>query len=137
MVQCRAADALAGPADGRMAAYFSGKHHPQHALGPRRGYVAIADATVIGYIAGHLTERFDCQGEVQYLYVAPDYRRLGVGRNLFRKLAAWFAEQDALRVCVNVDAHSPGARPFYLNMSATDLRPHWMQWRDIASAARA
>jgi GNAT superfamily N-acetyltransferase len=135
MVKCRAADTVAGPADARMAAYFSGKHHPQRALLPRTGFVATADAAVIGYIAGHLTERFDCQGEVQYLYVAPAYRRLGVGRNLLRQLAAWFGERHALRVCVNVDPDSPGARPFYLSMAATDLRPHWMEWRDITSVS--
>ena len=69
MAQCRAADLLAGPADARMAAYFSGRHHPQRALLPRAGFVAIVNSAVIGYIAGHLTERFDCQGEIQYLYV--------------------------------------------------------------------
>ena len=132
MVQCRANDALAGPADARMAAYFSGQHHPQRALLPRAGFVAILDDAVVGYIAGHLTERFGCQGELQYLYVAPAHRRSGVARNLFRRLAAWFDEQDALRVCVNVDADSPGARAFYSSMSATDLRPHWMEWRDIS-----
>lgn len=134
MVQCRATDAVAGPADARTAAYFSGTHHPQQALLPRTGFVAIADIAIVGYIAGHLTERFDCQAEVQYLYVAPAYRRLGVGRNLFLRLGAWFAEQHALRVCVNVDPDSPEARPFYSSVSATDLRPHWMEWRDITRA---
>jgi GNAT superfamily N-acetyltransferase len=134
MVQCRAADALDGPADPRMAAYLTGAHHPQGALPPRAGFVAIVDGSIVGYIAGHLTERFGCQGELQYLYVTPAYRRSGVGRNLLRRLAAWFAGQQVLRVCVNVDAKSAGARPFYLKMAATDLRPHWMEWRDITSA---
>jgi GNAT superfamily N-acetyltransferase len=84
-----------------------------------------------------LTERFECQGEIQYLYVAPAHRRLGVARNLFRLLAAWFGEHHALRVCVNVDIDSPGALPFYLSVSATDLRPHWMEWRDITSVLQA
>jgi GNAT superfamily N-acetyltransferase len=136
MAWCRAADPLAGPADVRMAAYFRGQHHPQHALLPRAGFVAIVDAAVIGYIAGHLTQRFDCQGELQYLYVAPAYRRSGVARNLFGRLAAWFGEQQALRVCVNVDEDSHGARPFYVSMSATDLCPHWMEWQDITSVPR-
>lgn len=133
MAQCRAADPLAGPADERMAAYFNGLHHPQRALLPRTGFVAMVDAAIVGYIAGHVTERFGCQGELQYLYVAPAHRRSGVARNLFRRLAAWFAEQRALRVCVNVDLDKPGAREFYLKMSATDLRPHWMEWLDITT----
>jgi GNAT superfamily N-acetyltransferase len=136
MARCRAADPLAGPADARMAAYFSGKHHPRQALLPRAGFVAIVDAAVIGYIAGHLTERFECQGELQYLYVAPAHRRSGVARNLFGRLAAWFGEQQALRICVNVDEDSLGARHFYVSMYATDLCPHWMEWRDITSVPR-
>jgi GNAT superfamily N-acetyltransferase len=136
MARCRAADPLAGLADARMAAYFSGQHHPQLALLPRAGFVAIVNAAVIGYIAGHLTQRFDCQGELQYLYVAPAHRRSGVARNLLGRLAAWFGEQQALRVCVNVDEDSPGARPFYVSMAATDLCPHWMEWRDITSVLR-
>ncbi|MGH7752666.1 MAG: GNAT family N-acetyltransferase [Gemmatimonadales bacterium] len=32
----------------------------------------------IGYVAGHLTRRFDCEGELQWIYVVPDRRRSGV-----------------------------------------------------------
>ena len=45
-----------------MAAYFEGQHHPQQALLPRVGYVAWAGAAVDGYIAGHRTHRYDCEG---------------------------------------------------------------------------
>ena len=41
-------DPAAGPADTRMAAYFKGQHHPQQALLPRVGYVALADDGVVG-----------------------------------------------------------------------------------------
>jgi hypothetical protein len=68
-------DASAGPADERIAAYLQGKHHPQRALPPRVAWVATINAEVIGYVAGHLTRRFDCEGELQYIYVAPAYRR--------------------------------------------------------------
>ena len=71
MALCRLTDPAAGPGDPRMTAYFNGQHHPQRALAPRTGYVALIDATVVGYIAGHLTTRHECAGEVQYLFVAP------------------------------------------------------------------
>src|SRR5207244_472536 len=67
MATCRLTDPSAGPADSRMTAYFNGRHHPQLALMPRTGYVALADEVVIGYIAGHLTTRHGCAGELQYL----------------------------------------------------------------------
>ena len=52
-----------------MTAYFDGLHHPQHALLPRVIYVACQDDALIGYIAGHLTRRFACDGELEWLYV--------------------------------------------------------------------
>jgi GNAT superfamily N-acetyltransferase len=129
----RAGDALAGPADERMAAYLEGRHHPQQALSPRAAWIATEGAETIGYVAGHLTHRFGCDGELQYLYVAPPYRRNGVARALVTHLAAWFAEQGARRVCVNVDTDSPGAQQFYASLGAEEVRPHWMAWRDIGS----
>jgi len=62
MARCRLTDPAAGMADPRMAAYFEGQHHPQQALLPRVGYVAWAGAAVDGYIAGHRTHRYDCEG---------------------------------------------------------------------------
>lgn len=65
MAQGRLPDPVAGPPDPRMAAYLDRQHHPQQALPPRVGYVAMANDAVIGYIAGHRTRRLDCDGEVQ------------------------------------------------------------------------
>lgn len=78
MALCRLSDPTADPADPRMAAYFEREHHPQKALRPRIGFLAIANREVIGYIAGHRTTRHGCAGEIQYLYVTPDYRRRGI-----------------------------------------------------------
>jgi GNAT superfamily N-acetyltransferase len=136
MARSRMSDPASPTADTRMAAYFTGNHHPQRALLPRIGFVATAGADVVGYIAGHLTQRYDCDGEVQYLFVAAPYRRVGVGSRLLELLARWFETQRALRVCVNVDPESPPARPFYISAKAEDLRPHWMVWDDIRKVPR-
>lgn len=66
MVACRREDPF-GPADLRMAQYLEGRHHPQEALAPRIIFVCLEDDSVIGYIGGHLTRRFDCDGGLQYL----------------------------------------------------------------------
>src|SRR5262249_6235243 len=97
MEECRLTDPAAGPADERMAAYFDGLHHPHKALPPRTGFIALAARSVVGYIAGHLTTRHGCAGEVQYLYVAPAYRRSRVGAALLRLLPAWFRDQGPAR----------------------------------------
>lgn len=132
MAACRSTELSAGAADARMTAYFDGRHHPQHALLPRIGYVALVDATVIGYIAGHRTTRYGCAGEVQYLFVAPDYRRRGIAAALLRRLAGWFRAQRATKICVNVDADSPAARPFHSSQGASALNQYWAVWEDVA-----
>jgi GNAT superfamily N-acetyltransferase len=119
--------------DARMALYLAGEHHPQHALSSRAIWLAEAGHEPVGYIAGHLTRRFGCAGELQWIYVVPDERRRGVASRLLELLAAWFLEQDAHRVCVDIG--DDAARPFYRRYGATDLNPHWMIWQDIAVVA--
>ena len=131
MVRSRAPDRVAGPADPRMAAYLDGQHHPQQALAARTAFVAMAGEQVVGYIAGHATTRYGCSGEVQYLYVAPEYRRRGVARNLLRRLARWFDANAIHRVCVNADMDSPGAVAFYPELGAVPLNSYWFVWDDI------
>jgi ketosteroid isomerase-like protein len=116
-----------------MAAYLECRHHPREALAPRVAYLARVGGIPAGYIAGHLTRRYGCQGEVQYLYVALARRRAGVATALLRQLAQWFADQGAARICVNLDPESAGARRFYVNHGAQPLRPHWLVWQDIGA----
>jgi GNAT superfamily N-acetyltransferase len=78
-----------------MALFLEGKHHPQQALAPRVIFVCLDGESPVGYIGGHLTRRYDCDGELQYLYVAPQYRRHGVAGELFALLTNWFEEQSA------------------------------------------
>ncbi len=133
MTRCRAADANAGPADRRMAAYLEGRHHPQQALAARTAIVAVAGDEVAGYIAGHATTRFGCDGEVQYLYVAPAHRRHGVAGQLLRRLARWFEGAGIRRVCVNADVESAGAVAFYTTHGARPLNECWYVWDDIGA----
>ena len=86
---------------------------------------------VVAYIAGHLTRRYDCDGEVQYLFVVPPSRRSGVATRLLRLLACWFADHEATRICAGVDPGSPAARPFYTRHGAIPLNQHWVVWSDI------
>jgi GNAT superfamily N-acetyltransferase len=158
MARCRAADPEAGPADERMARYLDGDHHPQGALAPRTAFVALGSGEVVAYIAGHATTRhlrsdpvvsdptvsgpnavkeYECEGEVQYLYVSPTVRRRGVASELLRRLAGWFEQRGIRRVCVNVDVESPAATPFYVAARGRPLNRHWYVWDDIRSVSTA
>jgi GNAT superfamily N-acetyltransferase len=137
MARCRLSDPARGAPDPRVAAYLDGRHHPQQALAPRTAFLALHGDEVVGYIAGHRTERFGYEGELQYLFVAPRYRRRGVATSLLRRLAAWFGEEGVNRVCVNVDPDSPAAALFYAAHGAMPLGPYWSAWEDVAEVAVA
>lgn len=120
----------------RMARYLQGEHHPQHALPPRVIYVALNDDLLAGYIAGHLTRRYACDGELQWIYISSEHRRQGIASELLRRLAAWFAEQQSFRVCVNVEPVNTIARRFYTHHGAQPLNEHWLIWNDLPAAVR-
>src|SRR5438128_12220713 len=48
----------------RYARYLARERHPQQALMPRVIYVALEGEALVGYIAGHLTRRYSCDGEL-------------------------------------------------------------------------
>lgn len=127
----RSADFEAGPADPRMARYLRCEHHPQKALMQRVMYVAEGSDGAIGYIGGHLTERYECDGELQYLYVVPERRRSGIASGMLHLLAAWFVSHAASRICVDVTPENKRARAFYLRHGAVHLNTHWLVWPDL------
>src|SRR5579864_6701999 len=61
----------------RITGYLQGELNPQQALPPRAIYVAHKDEKIVGFIAGHLTRRFGCDGELQWINVATDHQRTG------------------------------------------------------------
>ena len=117
----------------RITGYLNGLLNPQKALAPRIMYVAMDAGTVVGFIAGHLTLRYDCSGELEWISVLPQYQRRGIASGLLRLLTAWFVEQKSLRVCVDVDPANGVARTFYKHHGAIDLNAHWLVWENIGS----
>jgi GNAT superfamily N-acetyltransferase len=92
-------------------------------------WIALNGASPIGYVAGHLTRRFNCDGELQWIYVVPEHRRSHVASELLRLQAEWFVENQAWHICVDIG--DDRARPFYRRHGAVDLNKHWMMWLDI------
>lgn len=117
----------------RIKAYMDGTHSPQHARQERVVFVADDGA---GLIAGHLTERFGCTGELQWIDVHPDRRGTGLARALVRRLAEWFSERCEGRICVNVAPENAIARRFYARCGATELSEHWLVWKSPADTLR-
>jgi ribosomal protein S18 acetylase RimI-like enzyme len=121
----------------RISGYLAGELHPREALRPRVIYVATEANSLAGFIAGHLTRRYKCEGELEWIDVILEYRRSGVASELLRHLAAWFIEQKASRICVDVQPENTVARNFYTKHGAEKLNEHWLVWKDIRSALTA
>ena len=120
----------------RICGYLAQQLHPREALLPRTAFVAVEKERIVGLIAGHLTRRFGCDGELEWISVRPSYRSRGVASQLVFGLAEWFLAHDVRRVCVDVDPSNQVARRFYAHHGAQDLKPHWMVWQDIRMACQ-
>ena len=99
---------------------------------PRVIYVTLEGDSLVGFIAGHLTHRYACDGEVQWINVIPARRGSGISSELLRRLGAWFTAQKASRVCVDVDPANTTARRFYRRHGAETLNGQWLVWKDIS-----
>ena len=113
--------------------YLSGQHSPRQALPARVAFVAEDKGVVVGFVSGHRTKRYGCSGELQWVNVSPARRGRGIAGRLLEEMAAWFVEQHALRVCVDVDPRNIAARALYSKYGAQPLNEHWMVWKDVGS----
>ena len=115
----------------RIAGYLGGTYSPQRALGPRAMFVAAHADQVVGFVAGHLTRRFECDGELQWINVVEDYRGQGIARKLVAAMMQWFSSKNASRICVNVAAENLVARRLYSQLGAAAMNNAWMVWNEI------
>ena len=117
----------------RITRYLAAELFPQQALAPRTAFVAVDGGEIVGFIAGHLTRRFQCDGELEWIDTIEQRRRQGIATALLRTLAQWFEQQDAFKICI--DPGNAIARAFYTRCGAQPLNQHWMVWHDIREIA--
>jgi ribosomal protein S18 acetylase RimI-like enzyme len=115
----------------RIGGYMRCELHPQQALKTRIVYIASENDSIVGFIAGHLTKRYECDGELQWINVIAQFTRAGVASQLLCLLAEWFVELRAFRICVDVDPDNLTARSFYFKHGAAELNKHWLVWNNI------
>ena len=114
----------------RWHTYFDGES-PVSAKLPRIVFKAIKDKQIIGFIAGHLTTRYDKDAEIQSFYVLRSEQRNGIGSALLEKLLTWLKEQKAKSLCVGIFPENPYL-VFYLKFGGLHLNPHWIYWDDLS-----
>jgi ribosomal protein S18 acetylase RimI-like enzyme len=116
----------------RIDQYLRGEHSPQKALELRSAFVAIEEGKIVGFVAGHRTRRFECDGELQWIDVDQQHRGSGIAYKLMAQMGAWFISQNAKRICVNVDSDNLPARRLYEKCGARPLNGAWMVWDDAS-----
>ena len=116
----------------RIRLYMDQKHHPQQALPKRILFIAEDGESPVGLIAGHLTRRLECDGELQWVDVIPEYRKRGIASSLLKHLADWFLEHHAKKICVNCVTDNSIAQKFYKSQGAQKYNDYWLVWKDIS-----
>ena len=115
----------------RIPAYLNGELFPQQALALRAAFIAADGKEIVGFVAGHLTRRYQCDAEVEWIDTIEERRRQGIAGALLRIMANWFLEHNARKVCV--DSGNAIARAVYAKYGASPLNQHWMVWDDIST----
>lgn len=118
----------------RIHGYKNCDFNPYQALPHRVFYVATASNSIVGFIAGHLTNRSDYFGQIQWLSVLPEFRRNGIASELLSILASWFVKHGSLSVSVDVDPDNKDFQSFYKSRHAESLNNYWLYWDDIRVA---
>ena len=113
----------------RWNTYFNGQS-PASAKHERVVFKAVIDDDIIGYIAGHLTSRYEQDAEIQSFYIFKQQQRKGVGSKLLESFLNWLITQNAKSLCVGIAPENP-YQAFYLKYGGQYLNPHWICWDDV------
>lgn len=118
----------------RIGAYLGAAQPGETPLSDRAVFVAVEESAgetaIVGFVAGHQTRRYGCDGELQWINVIPERRGQGVAGLLLASMGEWFVSKSLLRICVDVEPKNLGARKLYSRFGAERLNNHWMVWND-------
>jgi ribosomal protein S18 acetylase RimI-like enzyme len=112
----------------RIGGYLGGDLSAKQSLPERAVFVAVDDAAIVGFVAGHRTRRYGCDGELQWINVVRERRGEGIAGQLMVRMGEWFVAQNLRRICVDVEPENLVARALYSRHGAGHLNRHWMVW---------
>ncbi|MFN7686412.1 MAG: GNAT family N-acetyltransferase [Sphingobacteriales bacterium] len=112
----------------RWQTYFTGQS-PQTSKPERIVLKAVDNNQIIGYIAGHLTTRYNLDAEIQSFYVLKKEQRKNIGTKLLTEFLTWLTDMDARSLCVGIKPENK-YKAFYLKYGGQFLNEHWIYWRD-------
>lgn len=115
--------------------YLSGASSPKLARRERVAFKACADDKMVGFIAGHLTNRFGKDVEIESFYTLEDDQQTGAWGQLLLHFIEWARGHEAKSLCVGVGPELNEYREFFIKYGATYLNPRWIYWDDMAALA--
>ena len=113
----------------RWRTYFDGQS-PQTSKPQRVVFKAIYQDSIVGYLAGHLTTRYNMDAEIQSFYVLKMHQRNGIGSYLLSEFAGWVIANECKSLCVGIAANNK-YQAFYLKHGGKHLNEHWIYWNDV------
>ena len=96
----------------------------QAATGDGFGVFALLAGRRVGFAAYHHTRRYDCDAELQKIYVLKTAQGRGVGTAMLRLIADRLVADGSKTMCVGYDPANPYKR-FYAKHGTVEINPHW------------
>jgi GNAT superfamily N-acetyltransferase len=119
----------------RWQTYFDGIS-PQTSKPERKILKAVDEENkIVGYIAAHLTTRFNIHAEIQSFYILKEKQQQGVGTLLLKEIIQWLISLNAKTLCVGIKPENK-YKAFYLKHGGQYLNEHWIIWKDIHTILR-
>lgn len=89
------------------------------------------EGRITGYLAGHLTTRYNLDAEIQSFYVLKEAQNKRIGTRLLTSFVTWLIDMNAVSLCVGIN---PGNKykAFYLKYGGQYLNEHWIYWPNTA-----
>jgi GNAT superfamily N-acetyltransferase len=109
--------------------YFAAQT-PASAKPERIVYKALENDNIIGFIAVHLTTRYNLDAEIQTFYILKAYQRKGIGSKLLNEALKWLSKFKVESLCVGIFPENP-YKSFYLKHGGQYLNPHWIYWDNM------
>jgi GNAT superfamily N-acetyltransferase len=133
-------ESFAGPVDphdrdfdfwhDRWLRYIKHGSSAQHALGDGFAILAQTGGEVIGFAAYHHTRRWNCDAELQSIYVLRCHQCRGAGTTLLGEVIRRLHTDGSRSLCVGYSPDNPYKR-FYFKHGAIEINPHWAVWRPL------
>ncbi len=119
----------------RWQTYFNGQS-PQTSKSARVVLKMVNnDGKIIGYLAGHLTTRYELDAEIQSFYILKEMQNQNIGTNLLTEFVKWVIKMNAKSLCVGIKPENR-YKAFYLKYGGQFLNEHWIYWDDTTQLLR-